>query len=210
VKLPALHIILTDMQLRNVYDIPTNFHSRTRLPAYKKLPGGETTATMRFQCDSKAFKGNVQYPPAWMEWVIKVLNQGNKTAENYLFRKDGGIQNSDQKGRMEQLGCEGNLLEITAISGNKYFFRHSHTDEKPPTTRNVSDPRIHRITVVNLQDQLTRSKPFDVYFPLMARPGEQMWLDKMYLAPVEVSPPQPAVFATYKLTVDPDGIPNVK
>lgn len=110
-----LHIIKTDMQLESVYDIPTNYHSRTLLPGYKYLPGGETTATMRFQSDSPSFKGNVQYLPAWIDWVKNTLNEGDKTRWKYLFRKDGGIQNSGTEGRMEQLGCEGNMVDVYAL-----------------------------------------------------------------------------------------------
>lgn len=172
------------MQLASVYDIPTNYHSRTRLPGYAKLPGGETTATMRFQSDTKGFKGNVQYPPVWMNWVKNILNEGDKTRWKYLFRRDGGIQNSDTEGRMEQLGCEGNLVDVYKIQGFKCFIRTFSTSDTPPASFYGHDPRIHRITVVNLLDQLTRSTAKEVCFPLMARPGEELWLDVKYLEPL--------------------------
>ena len=195
-------MIKTDMELAFVYDIPTNFHSRTRLAVFSHLPGGETTATMRLQCDKPTFKGNVQYPPTWMEWTIKVLNRGNKQAENYLFRKAGGIQNSATKGRMEQVACEGNLVSVIKHDRGKRFLYTFHTDEKPPTYRDVTDPRINKITVVNKLDQLTRSTAFDVFFPLMGRPGEELWLDQIYLKPLQVIPQEPVPFVSLTLTVN--------
>ncbi len=177
--------ILSDMELEYVYDIHTNFRSRTLLEAYKHLPGGETTATMRLQSNSPGFKGNIQYPPEWMRFVIEILNENDKTREKYLFRKDGGIQNSNIKGRMEQLTCEGNIIEITRVSGSKAFIKTFQSDELPPETRSLSDPRIQKITVVNRLNQLTRSTNKDVYFPLMARPGEELWIDIKYLKEIE-------------------------
>ena len=72
-----LHTILTDMQLPNVGDIPTNYRSRLLSSSiYDKLD--ETTATIRLQGGTN---GNVQYPPEWMDYVISVLNAGPHQAE---------------------------------------------------------------------------------------------------------------------------------
>lgn len=202
-----LYIIKTDMECPSVYTIPTNYHSRTLLPGYSHLPGGETTATMRFQCDSPGFKGNVQYPPAWMAWVKNTLNEGDKTRYQYLFRQAGGIQNSSIEGRMEQLGCEGNFVEVIAIEGNKYYISTFTTDQAPPSKWDGFDPRVHRITVVNKLDQLTRSTAKEVWFPLMARPGERLWLDEKYLKPV--MPPIQS-FATFEIGIDLDKMARVK
>jgi hypothetical protein len=175
-----LYRILSDMELEAVYGIQTNFHSRTKLEHFSHLPGGETTATMRMQ----GGKGNVQYPKVWMDWVINVLNKGNKSSERYLFREAGGIQNSSIKGRMEELACEGNIVESTKIIGNKIFIKTFHTDELPPKNFTLGDARINRITVVDRNDKLTRSTTQEVYFPLMARPGEDLWIPLEYLTPV--------------------------
>ena len=201
-----LYQIKTDMELASVYSIPTNYHSRTLLPGYSHLPGGETTATMRFQCDTPGFKGNVQYPPIWMAWVKNVLNESDKSRYQYLFRRAGGIQNSETEGRMEQLGCEGNYVNVIAIEGNKYFISTFETDQAPPEKWDGFDPRVHRITVVNRLDQLTRSTAKEVWFPLMARPGERLWLDVKYLKPVFVSP---LPVAEFDITIDKDKSPHI-
>lgn len=185
---PGLCRVMTDMELHHVYSIPTNYHSRTLLPEYKYLPGGETTATMRLQ----GGVGNVQYPPVWMNYVVNILNAGpdKKRAENYLFRKAGGIQNSDQKGRMEELTTEGNFVLVTNVSGIRAYLQTYHANDTPPTVRDLSDSRIQRITVVNRLDQLTRSTSFETYFPLMARPGEQLWIPIQYLSCPDRAPYQ--------------------
>lgn len=201
-----LYQIKTDMELASVYTIQTNFHSRTLLPEYSRLPGGETTATMRLQCDLPGFKGNVQYPPIWMDWVKNVLNEGDPTRWKYLFRRDGGIQNSDTEGRMEQLTCEGNIVEVVAKVGHKYLIRTFSTDQTPPKVWSGTDPRIQRITVVNKLDKLTRSTAKDVWFPLMARPGEQLWLDEKYLKPVF----QAQSFGTFDLSIGKDKAAHLK
>lgn len=201
-----LYQVKTDMECPSVYTIPTNYHSRTLLPGYSHLPGGETTATMRLQCDLLSFKGNVQYPPIWMAWVKNVLNEGDKARYQYLFRKAGGIQNSEIEGRMEQLTCEGNFVDVVAVEGHKYFISTFSTDQAPPATWDGFDPRIQRITVVNKLDQLTRSTAKEVYFPLMARPGERLWLDEKYLKPVF---PPLQVFGTFSVKVDKDKTPHI-
>lgn len=192
----ALYRVRTDMQLKSVYDIPTNFHSRTRLPQYSHVAGGQTPATIRLQ----GGKGNVQYPAAWITYVEKILNDGDPAKGKYLFHEDSGIQNSSTKGRMEEVTCEGNVVDVVAITGRSAFIRTFHTNDMPPTKKDLADHRIQRFTIVTNDDKLVGSPKGNVYFPLMARPGESLYLSLDYLEPIvssiPVVPPHPVLEIT--------------
>lgn len=182
----ALYKIKTDMQLRDVYDIQTNFHSRTQLPVYSHVIGGQTPATMRLQ----GGKGDVQYPPEWITYCEKILNNGDVPKGKYLFHINSGIQNSSIKGRMIEGTCEGNIVDVIAVTGNTAFLRTYHTNDMPPSVKDISDPRIQKFTVVTRDDELVGSPKGDVYFPLMARPGENLWISMDYLMPINAPAPQ--------------------
>lgn len=164
------------MQLKSVYSIPTNFHSRTKLPEYSHIPGGITPATMRFQ----GGKGNVQLTKEWLDYVNQI-NSNNPIIMKYLFHKDSGWQNSIQYGRVEEMGFQGNVIDVD-IEGNKAYVKTFFLNETPPKTVDYSDPRLNVFTIVTRDDKMIGTPKGKAYIILIAREGERLWIPTEYLA----------------------------
>lgn len=106
---------------------------------------------------------------------------------------------------MQQVLCEDNVVEVIRQDHNKCFLACFNVNNKPPAVWDIHDPRVQRITVVNRLDQITRSIAIDVYFPIMGRKGEELWIDEMYLGPIgPIIPPGPQEFSSGLVIVGTD------
>ncbi len=169
------------MQLESVYTIPTNFHSRTRLEDYSHVDGGITPASMRFQ----GGKGNLQLTDEWLNYV-NLVNNNNPIIMKYLFHTDSGWQNSDTYGRVEELGFEGNVIDVT-VDGDKAYINTFYLNESPPKMVDYNDPRLNLFTIVTRDDTLIGSPKGRAYIILVAREGERLYIPTEYLN--DLTPP---------------------
>lgn len=170
--------IKTDMELESVYSIPTNFHSRTRLPLYKHVHGGITPATIRFQ----GGRGNLQLTKEWLDYV-DLVNKNNPIMMKYIFHTDSGWQNSDTYGRVEELGFQGNIIDVNIV-GDKAYMKTFYLNEKPPKTVDYNDSRLNIFTIVTRDDKLIGTPKGKGYIILIARAGEKLYIPTKYLAPI--------------------------
>lgn len=173
----------TDMELKQLYSLPVNFHSRTRLPSFSHIPGGITPAAVRLQ----GGKGNVQLDTKWMNYC-SLINNHNAVSLKYIFHKDSGWQNSATKGRVEELGFQGNKVEVLKTIGNRAYLKTFFLNEEPPKVKDLNDPRIQKFTIVTKEDKLEGSPKGNVYTFLIARRGEELWIPIEYLAPITEGP----------------------
>ena len=171
---PGLCRVKTDMELPWVGSIPTNYHSRTRLPLYAKIPGGITPATVRLQ----GGVGNLQLPTVWQEYVSKI-NNNNPIVLKYLFHKDSGWQNSAQYARVEELVFENQNVYVLRISGGKAYVRTFFANQAPPAIATANNRQL--FTIVTRDDKIIGSPKGNAYIILIARPGEQLWIGTQYL-----------------------------
>ncbi len=174
---PGLCRVKTDMELAEVYSLPTNFHSRTRLPDYSHVSDGVTPATMRLQ----GGRGYLKLSSDWQDYVARINNH-NATVLKYLFHEDSGWQNSTEYGLVEQLAFEDQWLNVTSISGSKAYVQTFFSDQQPPSEITPNDPRQQLFTIVTRDDRLIGSPKGDASIILIARHGEQLWIPVDYLA----------------------------
>ena len=169
--------IKTDMELPEVNSIPTNYHSRTRLPDYSHVSDGVTPATMRLQ----GGKGFVELSSAWQDYVSRI-NHDNPVVLKYLFHTNSGWQNSDQEGQVEQLAFEDQWVNVLSISRSRAYIQTFFGDQAPPAEIVQNDPRQQLFTVITRDERMIGSPKGDAWIILIARHGEQLWIPTAYLS----------------------------
>lgn len=166
--------VKTDMQLPYVGTLPTNYHSRTLLPLYRRIPGGITPATIRLQ----GGVGNVQLSPAWIDYVERINGRNPKIA-NYMFHTDSGWQNSSQYGRVEELVFEGQPVTVMRISGLRAYVQTYYVNQLQPFVADLAQTQL--FTIVTRDDTLIGAPAGPARIILIARPGETLWIAVTYL-----------------------------
>ena len=168
--------VKTDMELPQVYSIPTRYHSRTQLPEYRHVPGGITPATVRLQ----GGRGSLQLTPAWIDYVDR-LNGRDPRILSYLFHRASGWQNASDYGRVEELAFEDEWLYVTKVHGTRAYVQAYFVDDKPPAQVASRDLRHQSFSVVTRDDRIIGAPPGQATIILIARPSEQLWLPASYL-----------------------------
>ncbi len=173
---PGLCRVKTDMEIPWLYSLPVNFHSRTRLPQFAKIPGGITPATVRLQ----GGRGNVQLTPAWLDYIERINNR-NPVVIKYLFHADSGWQNSDIYGRVEQLVFENQRVKVLRVSGNRAYIETFFINLNQPSSSSTNDPRVQLFTIVTRDDKIIGTPKGNAYIAIMARAGESLYIGTQYL-----------------------------
>ncbi len=140
--------------------------SRALWKLYKKLPFPPATlrfyggkSTVRLSSAAIAFLGRINSPAA-----MKFLNV-----------KDGGWRNKGDSWHVEQLGFEGNLVDVIKIKGNKAYIR-TLFNNKMPTQANYDACVMHQFHCVTRQNTLVRPDCGLCLILVIANPGEELWI----------------------------------
>jgi hypothetical protein len=168
--------VKTDMELAELYSLRTRYHSRTRLPEYRHVPGGITPATVRLQ----GGRGSVQLSDAWIDYVDR-LNGRDPRLLSYLFHRASGWQNASDYGRVEELAFEDEWLYVTKVHGTRAYVQAYSVDDKPPAQVVSRDLRHQEFTVVTRDDAIIGAPPGKATIILIARAGEALWMPTAYL-----------------------------
>lgn len=161
----GVNLILSDMEVAVANGLPVNYHSRTRLPEFSHIPGGETVATVGLT----GGEGNVEYPAPW----IAYLKTRNGQKWDFFTGPNAGIHNAGDEGNVRQVTCESNYVQVLRIDGDKAYVRVYAKTDRVPTTRN---PVLEHIMIaVTIDDKLDLIKG-GVYYVLMANAGESLWI----------------------------------
>ena len=178
--------VKTDMELASLYSLPTDHHSRTRLPDYSHVSDGVTPATLRLQ----GGRGYLRLPAAWQDYVAR-LNNHNAIVLKYLFHPDSGWQNSDEYGQVEELAFEDQWVNVLSVSGSRAYIQTFFSDQTPPAQINPNDRRQQLFTIITRDDRLIGSPKGDAWIILIARPAEKLWIPVDYLACPDQPPSSP-------------------